>query len=63
MNWVVIAIAVLAIANVTSFIIILHLKKRLDYIDGFGGKITKDQNKRSETVIGIFGEDAPKEED
>lgn len=57
MNWVIIAICILVVIIFISVVIKLHLKKRLDDIDGFNGVHTVDMNKDGETVIGRFGDD------
>jgi hypothetical protein len=57
MNWVVIGIIALAVIIVICIIIKLHLKKKLDSIDGLNGSHITDLNHDGETVIGNFGDD------
>lgn len=49
--WILIMIVVVGICIITKII----LKKKLDSIDGFGGKTTKDMNEPSQNII-YFGE-------
>ena len=60
MNWVLAAILAAAVVIVIAVLIKLHLKKKLDSIDGLNGVHTTNLTDDEGTVIGVFGDEPPK---
>ncbi|MDD4849245.1 MAG: hypothetical protein PHO10_00945 [Gemmiger sp.] len=61
MSWILIALVALAAIVAVCILVKIHLKKRLDSIDGLNGVFKEDQTGHNGTTIGSFGDEEPKD--